>query len=677
MKHKLSRYLSIVLTLILLSVVVAFAATGAEERLQTENDEGLEMLLFMDVPEVTVSTRFEEKATRVPNIISVITEQEIKDMGARDLIDVLRTVPGFNFGADIDSLLGVSLRGIWIFESRALFMINGQRQNDIVFGLLNVGNRFSLHGIKRIEIVRGPGSAIYGGMAEVAVVNIITKNGADIGGGDVEAHVGTFEGKELNQKGIEGSFGKSGQDWDYALHFGYKLNDWARGEHSDILGTTLKINGNDIDRDLFSFVGQGHYKDFQVNTFVNTHKNFAPDGFFSAYDPSEEWDNLQWATQFKNDFSVNENFKITPGYNFQWDEVDINKGIQFPLEPRDLDRHAEENKLFVDAIMSFSENNNLVFGSEYVRSTIQGTDSNNSSGRYRDFDTLEITDEFSLNKWAAYIQDTFKWETSSFTVGVRYDNHEQFGNSLSPRAGITFGDEQYNLKILYGESFKEPMLENIGSIDFGNPNLEAEEAKTYEIEAEYKLSNHIKLKSNIFKIQIDTPIIFGVSTVTPTGLGYVNLDKLSSNGFESELLFEFETLYYYLKYSYNDPVGNTDGAFLTTDEDQFLSFPNHNVNGGINYQLTQNVFLGSTLNYIGKRESQQSLDIVSLPLDETFLWNANIQYKSAGNGQDFSITFSVHDILDEQFVFAQPYYGVKRELIGPGRNYTLRFGIKI
>ena len=71
-----------------------------------------EELLFLDMPPITISSLFEQNIAQAPNIVSVITEKEITDMGARDMIDVLRTIPGFNFGADVNSLLGTGLRGL-------------------------------------------------------------------------------------------------------------------------------------------------------------------------------------------------------------------------------------------------------------------------------------------------------------------------------------------------------------------------------------------------------------------------------------------------------------------------------------------------------------------------------------------------------------------------------------
>lgn len=130
--------------------------------------------------DVSIASRKTLGTREAPGIVTVITREEILKMGARDLIDILNVVPGFHFGTDVTSVVGVGIRGNWAHEGKFLLQLNGISLNETLFATSAYGNRFPIAAIQRIEIIRGPGSAIYGGYAELGVINIITQSGEDI-----------------------------------------------------------------------------------------------------------------------------------------------------------------------------------------------------------------------------------------------------------------------------------------------------------------------------------------------------------------------------------------------------------------------------------------------------------------------------------------------------------------
>src|SRR5689334_11230220 len=117
-----------------------------------------------------------------PGILSIITAEEIQNSGARDLTDVLRLVPGFDVLQDLQFVMGIGLRGSWANEGKVLVLMDGQPFNELLYQTVAIGNRFPVDAIERIEIIRGPGSAIYGGSAEYGVINIITKAAESLNG---------------------------------------------------------------------------------------------------------------------------------------------------------------------------------------------------------------------------------------------------------------------------------------------------------------------------------------------------------------------------------------------------------------------------------------------------------------------------------------------------------------
>jgi outer membrane receptor protein involved in Fe transport len=110
-----------------------------------------------------------------PAVVTVFSGAEIKAIGARDLIDILNLVPGFFLGVDYEGVVGPGFRGLWGHEGKILLIIDGKEMNELLYSNMQLGNEFPVELIERVEVVRGPGSVIYGGSAELAVINVITR----------------------------------------------------------------------------------------------------------------------------------------------------------------------------------------------------------------------------------------------------------------------------------------------------------------------------------------------------------------------------------------------------------------------------------------------------------------------------------------------------------------------
>jgi outer membrane receptor protein involved in Fe transport len=165
---------------------------------------------------VSVSSKKSLNTRESPGIISVITDEEIANSGARNLMDVLRLVPGFEFGYDIDGAIGVAMRGIWGHEGKVLLQIDGQEMNELLYSTLQFGNHYPIDNIKRIEILRGPGSCVYGGFAELGVINIITKKSDDLKGVAGKLTLGTMQ-RDYGRANLSLGVGKFFDGFDFSL----------------------------------------------------------------------------------------------------------------------------------------------------------------------------------------------------------------------------------------------------------------------------------------------------------------------------------------------------------------------------------------------------------------------------------------------------------------------------
>lgn len=147
--------------------------------------------------QAVVASLRREPLSETPVITTVITADQIRRMGARTLNDVLLSVPGFSRIQDHNEYFS-ALRGVYgSSQQKILVLRDGHRLNSRSYSSANFGAGLALNNIKRLEVMRGPASALYGDVATTGVVNIITKEGSEIGGTDVAVGAGDFGAVKL------------------------------------------------------------------------------------------------------------------------------------------------------------------------------------------------------------------------------------------------------------------------------------------------------------------------------------------------------------------------------------------------------------------------------------------------------------------------------------------------
>ena len=142
---------------------------------------------------VTTASSQAESLAEVPVPITLITEEMIRNCGGQNLQEVLATyVPGMNI-IDCNDDINIAMRGIYSNgQEKILIMLNGHRMNSYCTNIAAPDFSVSLEKIKQIEVLRGPASSLYGGVALTGVVNLITKQGADVDGVKVKIGAGNY-----------------------------------------------------------------------------------------------------------------------------------------------------------------------------------------------------------------------------------------------------------------------------------------------------------------------------------------------------------------------------------------------------------------------------------------------------------------------------------------------------
>ncbi|NIB40370.1 TonB-dependent receptor [Pseudomaricurvus alkylphenolicus] len=210
-----------------LLILGGFGTLGAVEAVSSENATARRDLFALslgELLEVKVASVTPVTVIQAPSVVSVITAADIEAMGAITLPEVLQTVPGFNvLPSTLNRMNPVfAIRGIYTGQNaQVLFMLNGRRLQSSLYTMsLNKLSHLTLKGVERIEIIRGPGSALHGADAFAGVVNIITHSpGADPGAG-----AGVILGSNQS-RGIWGNWSSLHQTVEYRGYLEYFKRD--------------------------------------------------------------------------------------------------------------------------------------------------------------------------------------------------------------------------------------------------------------------------------------------------------------------------------------------------------------------------------------------------------------------------------------------------------------------
>jgi len=189
------------------------AVHGADEPVREQNQVVAQnsqvgdndLLMFFEEQDLVTATKRPTSLRKAPATATIITAEEIRNMGARNLEDVLKMVPGLGISTNEFGNHMIEVRGIRTsLSEKILVMIDGHSLNRNTNGsalTYNVANKLPMENIRQVEVLKGPGSALYGNSAFVATINIITRNAEEINGLEIKAGGGSFDTYKENLMG--------------------------------------------------------------------------------------------------------------------------------------------------------------------------------------------------------------------------------------------------------------------------------------------------------------------------------------------------------------------------------------------------------------------------------------------------------------------------------------------
>lgn len=573
-------------------------------------DAELKEMLGLSLEELTVyvASKRNEAITDAPGIVTVITKDDMEHYGANTLFDVIQRVPNIDINrvsltptGGSPTIRGQSPTGV---SNRLLHLIDGRpfRESQLGGWNLPLYRAFPLEMIERIEVIRGPGSVLYGSNAFSGVINIVTKKPDRIEnqGTYLSATYGSF-----NTKITENTYRAYNEDHDFSMSAAFKFLDSAGWDYAltDINGVS---DSQRLAKDGWSGYLRNEYKNLTINAYkaqveTNT-QGLLPSWPFGIHKIEREFLDIGYVQPISGDWKAS--FNIT--YN------------GFENHATDGTAMLADKNNFHDILYEVS-----VSGSLWDElNIVAGATFDDRRG------TLKIgSSPFDETVEGFYVQADYKPADWVKLIGGLQFNRPESREvaAISPRLGaIVHFTPEFGGKLLYGEAFRSAVGSetrlNIPGI-IGSPDLKSETIQTTEAQIFYHTSEYYGALTLYQSKTFDT-IDIGVNPNGP-GLTFFNGGKENHKGVELEgkafLTDEFE-----IQGSFTYQAGEN----LTTGSNDISHQPHLMFKLGGSYASEDGYSIGIFNTYVddvsGYRDDAPPIGKPNPPVEPTNLLTANV-----------------------------------------------------
>ncbi|NOS73821.1 MAG: TonB-dependent receptor [Methyloglobulus sp.] len=597
MKYHTPTGLILIIAILTQSLAFAVDEFAALDPLKNSNNTPL----FQDIPSVYSASKYEQKVTKAPASISIVTGDEIKKYGYRSFSQILSSLRGFY--STSDRAYGFAgARGFGLpsdYNSRLLLLIDGHRYNDSMFDAFDTSEGFpvDLDIIERVEVVRGPSSSLYGTSAVFGVINVITKRGRDQHGANIKFSYGSNDTHKTSisagnrfKNGLEAFV--TGTFYDSQGFNKLYFKEFDDSDHNNGLSS-----GNDGERDR-KLMLKAAYGDFSFQGLHLNRNKDVPTASFGALFNNPNQNGHDQATFFELKYD----------HTFE-NQLNVQSRVSY-------NNYRFKGQLPLDPIFTGSTNNTSLVNSDWWRfeleaSKLMWNDHHITiGGQYQDnfnqFQTFFNPNITVLNsdektfQWALFVQDDYSiTDELSLNAGVRFDYYSIIGSTINPRAGLIYNPWQSTtFKLLYGQAFRAPnqseLHNDIGRIT-SNPDLQAEKLDTLEFIIEHYFTQQLRAEFNVFHTNLTDNI-----TAAPNTNGFVqyqNFGDVESIGVETQIENTWGNGFQgRISYSWQETVNEKTGERLSNS-------PEHMIKLNLIAPLWQDkVFLGFETQYMSSRK---------------------------------------------------------------------------
>ena len=473
-------------------------------------DLSLEALL--DIKVSTASLR-EEKLEDAPGIISIITRREIATYHADNLMDLLTMLPSvanISFARFRNNSVGIRGHEFTQYATHVLFLLDGRPVRDgITGGIMSpVINGMPLTSIEQIEVIRGPGSVLYGSNAFAGVINIKTRKATDGVEGNVNLSAGSFGTQEIDS----GIYFNEG-DFNGSVALKYRDSDGENFGFSDRNGRVFSPDWYEKDRGITANL---NYGDFGVKLASFRRDNYSMQSGFRWRDPIDN--NHDVLRHDVVDLSYSS--EIFEGHTFS---------AFYTLNKTDWQRSISASIGGDSEIVELRMAGNITDKIDYVVGALQDN--------IETTPTTSVTPSDKTNRGIYWQSSYFVNEDLKLIGGMQWNKPDGLSGEVSPRLGAIYhATEALSFKVLYGEAFRastalDTAVETAALTS--NDQLAPETVSTTDISVNYKKDNW-SMSATYYRSELDDLFVRRLVPGSDTQNQVVNGEGFQFTGFELE-----------------------------------------------------------------------------------------------------------------------------------------------
>jgi iron complex outermembrane receptor protein len=625
-----------------LCAFLALAWIGAASA-QSSEEEDLAMI-YGDKSTISIATGSQQPITRAPSAATVITSRDIEAMGATDLDQALESVPGLHVSvSELAATPIYSFRGIHTrYNPQVLMLVNGIPITNVFWGNRSLlWGGMPLENVARIEVIRGPGSALYGADAFSGVINVITKTAADIKGTEYGLRAGSFNSRDAwiqhggklgsldaafylragNTDGQKGIIQQDAQSaWDTCFTTGGCPGIPAIPGYTPVSLAPGPVNEQrkaidaraDLSKEAWRF--RAAYQQRELGTGAGLAGSLDPNARVSEsrmyLDLSYEQAN--WAPNWDVSgvlgyYDIKEKpadpaYTLFPAGAFgsagSGNSFDTNGMIG---NPGHSERHTHAS---LSAFYTGFEQHRVRVGTGYrIEDMYEAMETKNFDATFAPLPGLvDATGNPALvymlphKRNLSYVFAQDEWSIAkdwALTVGVRHDRYSDFGGTTNPRLALVW-DAAYNVvvKAMHGTAFRAPSFSEQYSINnpvaVGSPNIKPETINTDELAFSWQPVSKLQTNLNFFQYHMRDIIL-------ATAAKYQNAGDQTGRGLELEATLDATNN---LRLTGNFSLQHSTD--VTTGKDAGLA-PHRRLFVRADWRFAPMWQLGTTVNHVAER----------------------------------------------------------------------------
>jgi iron complex outermembrane receptor protein len=629
-------------------------------------------LSLEDLLEVTIESvsKFEQKVSEAPSSVTIVTGDDIKKYGYRNLADVLASVGGLFTRYDRNyhylGMRGFSRPGD--FNTRFLLLVDGHRMNDNIYDQAAIGNDFILDIdlIDRVEVIRGASSSLYGTNAFLGIINVKTKSGEGIKGLELSGEGGRFS----TYKGRLSYGNRFDNGLEVLLsgtRYGSDGNPTLFYKEFNAPATNFGIAKN-ADGEMYgSLFGRMAFQDFTLAASYNKRKKEIPTAAFETVfnDDDTQTTDARGFVEVKYDhrFFDDWGFRARLYYDHFKQIGDYVTNFADPGDP----------PLIVKSVDDFGSDS--IGGEWQVTKTLFGAHTFVLGGEYRNvFNQKLKNSDLAVNvdkqtqsqNWALFLQDEFEIiDKLRMNGGVRYDHYGTFGGTLNPRIGLIYRPlDKTIFKLLYGQAFRAPNAFELYYNDGGvtqkaSPNLSPETVRSVEVSVQQFLGFNLWGNARLYSQWIKDLITQQIDPADGL-LVYRNTKGAEQKGVELELEGRWQ----------NGVRGRLSYALQKSEEVEtrklMVNSPAHLIKlNGIAPLFSDKLFLGLEEQFTSRRKT-----LAGLQTRDFFVTHATLFSEKIIEGLELSA--SIYNLFDRKYSDPAGPEHIQNAIRQDGRSFRFK-----